>query len=486
MIVSNINMERFALALQQDLLTLLCHSDQHGKVIAKTITPNYFEGDYRLIAERALAFWQPHGSAPKQHIADLLSDILEDNQDRRGQTYRRILVQMIEVKDQINVDFVLRSMNQFIRMQKAKEIILQSAEQLDARGINGLGDVESLLHNFLRERTFIDDAGLRLNDIDKMLAYLQNTQNEFKTGIKDLDNANIVPMRGKLLLLIASTGKGKTWFLIQLGKMAFLQRKKVLHITLEIEAEEVLQRYHQALFGASKKDDLNKISTLRFDKEGKLDQVVAQSIEVPFTFHSGAIREELQTRIAHFGSRTSNFIIKRFPMRSLTIEQYEAYLEYLESVEGFVPELVLLDYPGIMKADLKDFRISLGRLVENLRGVAQRRNHALAAVHQGSKVSASADMVKATHVAEDWSIIGTCDFVLTYSQTAAERVRGLARLFVDKARSEADKLGVLIVQSYKTGQFCLESTRLNDSYARLMDAMGTDDSDNDNDSTEEE
>lgn len=473
------NEEKIALSLQQDLISLLCHDDQNGKVISKTIASNYFEGDYKTIVDRALSFWQQHNVAPKQHIADLLSDILEDKNDRRGQTYRRILVQMIEVKDQINVDFVLRSMNQFIRMQRAKEIILQSAEQLDQRGINGLVDVELLLYNFLRERNLSSDAGLKLNDIDKMLAYLENTQNEFKTGIKDLDNVNIVPMRGKLLLAIASTGRGKTWFLIQLGKMAFLQRKKVLHISLEIEAEEVLQRYYQSLFGASKKDDLNKISTLKFDKKGNLDQIVSQTVEVPFTFNSHAIKEELQTRMAHFGSRASNFVIKRFPMRSLTIEQYEAYLEYLESVEGFVPELVLLDYPGIMKADVKDFRISLGRLVENLRGVAQRRNHALAAVHQGSKISADADLVKATHVAEDWSIIGTSDFVLTYSQTAAERKLGLARLFVDKARSESDKFGILISQSYKTGQFCLESTRLSDSYASIMEGMQTDDADSD-------
>jgi replicative DNA helicase len=462
-----------ALSLQQDLLTLLCHDDQNGKVVSKTVDATYFEGDYRVIADRALTFWRQHKVAPKLHIADLLSDILEDDADRRGKTYRRILVSMMEMKDKINVDFVLRSMNQFIRMQRTKAIILEAAEQLDIRGISGLEDIENLLHRFLRDKHSVVEHGLRLNDFDKMLAYLENNHSEFKTGIKDLDAANIVPMRGKLFLAIASTGRGKTWLLIQLGKMAFLQRKKVLHVSLEIEAEEVLQRYYQALFGASKKEDLNKISTLKFTKEGNLDQIVSQSVAVPFTFKSGAIREEIRTRTEHFGSRSSNFIIKRFAMSTLTIEQYDAYLGYLEAVEGFVPDLVLLDYPKIMKFDSKDLRVSLGRLVENLRGIAQQRNHALAAVHQGSKLSADADLVKATHVSEDWSIIGTSDIVVTYSQTAAEGRLGLARLFVDKARSEQDKFGVLITQSYKTGQFVLESTRLSDHYARIMESMPT-------------
>ena len=464
--------EKFAISLQQDLVTLLCHSDEHGKSVARIVNATFFEGDYRIIVERALSFWEQHKVAPKQHIADLLSNILEDPKDRRSLTYRRILIQMLEIKDQINVDFVLRSMNQFIRMQRAKEIILQSAEQLDARGINGLEDVESLLNGFLKETKASLDAGLRLSDIDRILSYFENAHSEFSTGIKEFDRANIVPMRGKIMLLLAPTGYGKTWFLVQLGKMAFLQRKKVCHISLEIEAEEVAQRYYQAFFGAAKRDEVNKISTLKMDKKGNLDQIVSASVDLPFAFDSAAIREELQTRVGHFGTRAGNIIIKRFAMRSLTVEGLEAYLESLEAIENFVPDLVIVDYPGIMKTDAKNHRISLGRLVEDLRGVAQRRNFALAGAHQVGRIAVDAEMVKATHVSEDWSVIGTSDFVITYSQTAAEQRLGLARLYVSKARSEADKFGVLITQSYKTGQFVLESTRMSDTYAQLMEQMG--------------
>jgi hypothetical protein len=144
---------------------------------------------------------------------------------------------------------------------------------------------------------------------------------------------------------------------------------------------------------------------------------------------------------------------------------------------------VIIDYPGIMKTDAKNHRISLGRLVEELRGLSQRRNFALAAAHQTNRISVNAELVKSTHVSEDWSAIGTADFVITFSQTSAEKQRGLARLFVDKARSESDKFGILVSQNYTTGQFCLESIRLSDSYARLMEAMGTgsdpDDTDDD-------
>ena len=463
--------QRFALNLQQDIVTLLCYSDQHGKTIARSIDTNLLEGDFRTVAERALDFWKKHNVAPKQHIADLFTDILESKHDRRAGTYRRLLIAMSEVQATINADFVLRSMDEFIRMQRAKTIILKSAEQLDARGINGLQDVESMLNSFLRERSTIIDAGIRLSDIDKILSYLDHAHSEFRTGIKELDQANIVPMRGKVMLFLAPTGRGKSWFLVQLGKMAFTMRKRVCHITLEIEAEEVGQRYYQALFGASKRDDESKITTIRFDDNGRLSEIGIDTVNVPFTFTSTAIREELQTRVNHFGIRAGNILIKRFPMRSLTVEQLESYLESLEAVEHFSPDLLIVDYPKIMKTDPKNPRISIGILLEDLRGLAQRRNFALAAVHQTSKTSVDADMVQATHVAEDWSMIATSDIVITYSQTSAEYKFGLARLYVAKARSEEDKFGVLITQNYKTGQFVLESTRLSDAYAQLMERM---------------
>lgn len=463
--------EKLALSLQQDLLTLLCHSDEHGKTVSKLIPAELFEGDYRTIVDKALQFWEAHNQAPKQHMADLLSNILEDPHDRRAQTYRRILIQMYEVKDQINSEFVLSQAGLFVWVQKAKQTVLSAAEKLDAQGVNARDDVEALLGDFLKDRTTSLDPGIRLTEVDKILDYFTSVQAEFRTGIKELDEAGIVPTRGKLWMLIASAGRGKTWALIQLGKMAFLQRKKVLHISLEIEAEEVAQRYYQALFGASKRGDFNKVSTFKTDKNGHLDQIVSQTVEVPFAFDSDAIKEELMARLEHSPGRASNIVIKRFPMRSLTVQQMEAFLESLESVHHFVPDMVIVDYPGIMKTDANNHRITLGRLVEELRGMAQRRNFALCVVHQGGRASADAELVRATHAAEDWSVICTADFAVTYSQTAAEHHHKLARLFVDKGRSEQDKFGVLITQAYATGQFCLESTRLDDSYARIMEAM---------------
>ena len=63
-----------------------------------------------------------------------------------------------------------------------------------------------------------------------------------------------------------------------------------------------------------------------------------------------------------------------------------------------------------------------------------------------------------THIAEDWSVVQTADFLLSYSATESEQAFGLARLHIDKARVPGAKGKTLILsQNYDLGQYCLTS-----------------------------
>ena len=78
-----------------------------------------------------------------------------------------------------------------------------------------------------------------------------------------------------------------------------------------------------------------------------------------------------------------------------------------------------------------------------------------------------------THIAEDWSLLGTVDTAVTYSQSQDERGLGVARVYVDAARNAPDKWTAQITQSYATGQFCIDSVYLTktvtDEIARQFD-----------------
>jgi hypothetical protein len=68
-----------------------------------------------------------------------------------------------------------------------------------------------------------------------------------------------------------------------------------------------------------------------------------------------------------------------------------------------------------------------------------------------------------THIAEDWSLLGTADTAVAYSQSAMERQINLARIYVEACRNAKDKWMAQIVQSYGTGQFCIDSVYMDKS-----------------------
>jgi hypothetical protein len=158
-------------------------------------------------------------------------------------------------------------------------------------------------------------------------------------------------------------------------------------------------------------------------------------------------------------------------MRKLMVDGIARYLDQLKLIKNWEPDIVILDYLGIMKTDAKDHRISLGRTFEEFRGLMVERNMAGVCAHQLSKKGAESIMAGSQHVSEDYSLIATADNALVYSSTNAERNLGLGRLFVDKAREAKDKWGVLLTQAYEIGQFAIDAVRLDNRYFEYLNTL---------------
>lgn len=473
--------QRYGGTQQENLITLLCHSDDHGRVVANLIDPALFEGDYRIIAERAIDYWRKWKKAPRAHTADLLSDIFDNKRDARAITFRGILIEMLRLSEQINAPHVLETLRTFTKAQRFKALVLQSAQRFEAQEELALPEVEELWAEMLRARDSTLEPGMTPNDVERLLAYLQNRDVEFTTGIDEFDHNGVIPYRGAVHLFLAATGLGKSWWFVHLAKRALLGRKRVLYISLELSEEEVIQRFYQNYFGVATRPTKEEIKIKTFDKDtyGKLIDMGTDVIVPEFFMRSDNAGDELLVRRDLLRGKFKDFRVKRFPTRGLTIGQLRGYLDALESTEGFVPDLLILDYIGIMRTDAKDHRISLGRTFEDFRGLCVERNLAGATAQQISREGAKSKKAGKTNVAEDWSLIGTADICVTMSATVAEQRFGLARLQVDKARSERDQFSILITQNYTTGQFVLDSAPLDRRYSEQFAPRDDDEAEED-------
>lgn len=457
--------------LQENIISLLAHSDVYGKAIAGTVQPQLFEGEYRVIAERCIDYWERYGEAPKDHMVDLVDDIVSDRANRKAKTYTRILGAMLELHDGINVKYVMDQLHVFVRMQRFKDAILKSAEQLNAEGEIAVAEVEKVWTDLLHQRIEVHEPAMRLTDHRRLMVYLETQYAEFVTGIKPFDDAEIVPARGTVMLFLGAAKRGKSWFLINVSIKNMLMRKRVVYITLEMSEETCLQRHYMALFSITKYErDVEKRVLIR-DDEGHLRGLDSEQVKLDFTLTGAGAEENLDKGVARLGARADYLRIKRFPTRSVDIAAIEAYLDTLEVTEGFIADLIVLDYVGIVKADPKNPRIAMGRNLEEFRACCIRRNAAGATAGQLSKAGAEALSAGSTNVAEDWSMIGTADITLVFSSTDAEKALGLGRCRVTNAREAEDNFGVLMTQHYASGQFCMDAIRLNSDYFEMLEDL---------------
>ena len=462
--------ERLSGALQENILVLLCFDDVNGKLIRAALTPQLFESSvFKEVAGHAIDFIDQFGETIKEHLPEHLENILKGSDARKAATYEKLVNNLFASRESINADYVISQLHRFVRQQKLKDALIKAVEAVEDGNIN---QAELELHKGLAGQSIAFEGGLNLSSPEAIVSILDHTEEAgFDTGIKELDDAGVIPRRKELYALVAPRGRGKSWMITHLAKQALLQRWSAVIITLEMSERRYAGRMLQSFFAISRREGEVKVTRLLQDKQGNLQDLVQEKIE-RMSMKDADVRTVLTKRSKREFGRRPPFRIKEFATGSLDMAGLEAYLDNLARFEGFTPDVIFVDYPKLMKLNPNNLRLELGALGENLRGLGVKRNAAMVIVAQGNRASESAKLVTGDQISEDISLLATVDTLLTYSQTSAEHKLGLARIFVEKARNEESKQQVLITQAYSIGQFCLDSAPIKSDYWDFMADRG--------------
>jgi len=260
-----------------------------------------------------------------------------------------------------------------------------------------------------------------------------------------------------------------TWWLIHNAKRALMQRLKVCVVTLEMSEDRYAQRLLQNLLSLSRREAEIRIPTFDTDELDRLVGIGHRIEKNRPVLSNKADLAKIEGKLTKLRFH-KNILIKAFPTRSLSVNGLKAYLDSLERMHRFIPDVLILDYADLMKVNTNNYRIELGALYAELRGVAVERNLALVTASQANREGARSQLITDTNVAEDYSKIAISDCVMSYNQTKEEKRLGLARIYVTSGRNEEDKFAVLISQAYGLGQFCLESRKIETDYWNVMEA----------------
>lgn len=166
---------------------------------------------------------------------------------------------------------------------------------------------------------FREPDGFREWDIRELVEFTNKAKHSvhrarIPCGIDVIDSWSNGGLRAKQLgIIIASTGVGKSAILtIMAYRMAAREGKRVLHISNELTGEEIGERFLPLLTG------------------GTLDEVM----ENPVTDNLGT----------HWDAGLDNRLRCLEITKEVSIVHIESILERYKSIQGFVPEVIVLDY----------------------------------------------------------------------------------------------------------------------------------------------
>jgi KaiC/GvpD/RAD55 family RecA-like ATPase len=455
--------------IQELLVAMLCFDSAKGggRLVRGLIPTKSFDPYYRDVAEAAVAYIDKYSQVPGEHTLDLVAAIKERMPDEAS-VFDRVYQSLESCKHNINREYVLAQATAFRRYQQIRGGIGEALEALKRDDEGSVEEAAAALANATKTQYELFDAGTQFDDTERLLRFLGKEHDAFPCGVPELDHVGLGPARKKLHVFAALSGHGKSWWLLHLAKVAWRHNLRVCYISLELSEEECSQRFVQSVLALTKRRE-RELTRQRFEKDelGRVVRFDPLDIAERLALNDDGVKTKLTRKLERYKRRPALFI-KEFPPNTIKVPQVEAYLDSLEASHGFVPDLVLVDYADRFITDPKNYRHDLRNHYESLRAVAMKRNIAVATATQLNRTGYGTKVLKAKHVAEGIGKVETADVFITFNRTDAEKRLNVARLHVDKARSDVDKFTVLIAQNYTMGQFVLDSARMSPSYWNLI------------------
>lgn len=357
------------------------------------LKPDYFEDGSKQIVSIIRDYYSKHNTFPT--LQSLAVDL--SNMPITGNTYNAAVDKLQDIKDELtvkevnDVNWLLKETENYCQGRAIHNAIMDSVEILNGTNKNKLPKtaIPQLLEDALSVQIdkaaghdYLEDSMERyklFNTAINRIPFKLNTLNKITGGGFARKTLNI---------FVAGPHVGKSLTMTSLAADYLVTGKNVLYISFEMAEEEIAKRVDANLMDVAM-DDIKDLNAIAYDN--KIKNIKAKTV--------GRLK------------------IKEYPNGSAHIGHFKTLLKEYKMKEGFVPDVVFVDYLGIcgcMKASLAQGSYVLLKAVsEELRAFAQECDLiciSATQINRGGHNSSDADM---TDIAESFGINYTADFILT-------------------------------------------------------------------------
>lgn len=279
------------------------------------------------------------------------------------------------------------TIKEFVRDRALRLAVLESASIVSGETDKPKAMVASLITEALAIN-FDESVGEDLENFEKRFERYSDTADHIPFNIKAL---NILTkggvVRKSINILLAGTNVGKSFAMCSMAAHNFLTGYNVLYITGELSQDQISMRI-----------------------EGNILDIVCNDIpDLDPEFYANKMREV-------FSRSPGRMIVKEYPMGTTTILSFYTLLDELKSKEGFVPDIIYVDYLGVFlsaRTGSKSGMYESGKYVtEDLRALAQSRNVAIITAGQLNRSGFTSTDPDLADTAESFGIVMPADLVV--------------------------------------------------------------------------
>ena len=363
-----------------------------------------------------------------------------------------------------NYDHLLMSIETYIR----RSLLLNHAAEITSVIHDSSGELESLqnMPDSVRDAltfSFETNIGVDLcsdDGIDSFFNFLTDTKS--KVEIVSLPTINKMIGGGALSkslnLLVGGTNAGKSASMCSMAADNIVNDKKVLYITLEMSEFKIGERI------------LANVSDTNID-------------DIPFLG-----KDKLKDKIFNIKNIMNSIIIKEYPPSTINANMIRKLLKDLKEKKGFVPDIVYIDYIGLMKPNISRKSGSkyedLKTISEEVRAIAVEENFPIWSVAQTNRGGMNSGLISLTDIAESFGIAMTADLVISLNQPDELKSMGRFIWVIIKHRIGVNMQSTQVAMNFKKMKLSEtnEPIKIVDSVGETIDFNGGDsDSDaNDN------
>ena len=425
----------------------------------------------RKIASWVLDYYEQNGESPKTMIQDIFLHHRTDMEEEIAESIEAVLTHLndkyLQTDEKFNVNYHYKRSETYLT---GRSLLALSSDIKALVAENEMHDAEATIADYKKVGR-PSSAGIDIlkdvNVINKLFSEEEQTlfkiPGAFGEAIKDVYRGDVIAFGG-------ASKKGKSWYLMEMAKIAMMSGLKVAYFTLEMKEIIMARRIFQNFTGQPKHPMPDGVSMPYFEDD---------CIKYKFIEKEGMNLKDTKKFQKKFDRqiRTGKFRLYDGSSGGTTVSQICSTLDRDAYFEDFVADVVVIDYADIIEVEYKrgDPREqSTATWISLRRDIAQKRNCLVITASQLGRQAIKNDGGVAD-IAENIRKFDQMSHFILLNQSPAEKKAQLMRIKVEGRHDEFEVMDeVVCLQCLSVGRPIVGSMwkRNIKNYGDVLESVG--------------